>query len=741
MLKRSAIPVLAGMALCIAGLRGQTEPVDYRQTHQLNIKRASSPIELDGLLGEAAWEEAEVATDFWLKFPTDGEPAPKKTEVRMTYDDRFLYVVAVCYDTDEYVVQTLKRDSRFFDGDGFGLVLDPINRRTSGFLFGVSPYNVQSEDLLSERTFGELNFSWDNRWYSEVQRFDDRWIVEMAIPFKTLRFEAGNKRWGVNFFRNDLKAFQYHSWTPVPVNFRATNLGFTGALNWDRELQKTGTNVSVIPYMRTSQFKDKETDPAESGTDFDAGMDAKLALSSSMNLDLTINPDFSQVDVDVQQTNLTRFDLNFPERRPFFLENNDLFTSFGVPPAQPIFTRRMGLDRDGMPVPILYGARLSGNLGERFRLGLMNLQTKAEEGRDGQNYTIATFNQSFLERSVLKGYVTNRQAVVKDQGLSYDDYGRNAGMEFNYLNLPGTLNIFGGLHFSDTPQAGTGTYRLIAMDLPGRNFDFYFNYFGIDTDYYADIGFIPRMDNYDAANDTTVHLGYEHWFSRAAYIFRPPPGKKVVSHGPSARVVLDWLPGWIFNERRTNLQYEVNFSNTSELGVGVEENETRLIFATQFTDGEPLPPGAYTYQRAGFSYESDARKRLAVETEVEIGSFYNGTLNRYAGGFTYRIQPWGNFSLNLEQNNLKLPEPYGSENLTLINQRSEVNFSNKLFWTTFLQYNTQADNFNINSRLQWRFAPMSDIFLVFTDNYLTTPFLQVNRNRGVVLKLNYWLTL
>jgi hypothetical protein len=286
-----------------------------------------------------------------------------------------------------------------------------------------------------------------------------------------------------------------------------------------------------------------------------------------------------------------------------------------------------------------------------------------------------------------------------------------------------------------------GTYRLIAMDHPGRNLDVYMNYFGIDTDYYADIGFIPRMENYDAANDTIVHLGYEHYFGRVAYTFRPPAGKKVVAHGPSARLVVDWLPGWIFNERSSNLQYQVNFANTSELEAGVEENETRLIFATAFTDGEPLPPGIYKYQRGGFTYVSDSRRALALEAQAQVGSFYNGNLTRFGAGLTYRVQPWGNFSLRVEQNNLRLPEPYGNADLTLINQRTEVNFSNKLFWTTFLQYNTQENNFNVNSRLQWRFAPMSDLFLVYTDNYLSSPFLQVNRNRGVVLKLNYWLTL
>lgn len=729
---------ITGMQL---GLSAQSNTEDPRENYQLNIKRASSPIVLDGLLGEPAWDEAEVAKDFWMKYPRDGQRAEKKTEVRMTYDDKYLYIIAVCYGPENYVVQTLKRDSRFFEGDGFGIILDPLNRRTNGFLFGVSPYNVQAEDLLSQSAFGRPNFSWDNRWFSEVTRLNDRYIVEMAIPFKTLRFDTGNKTWGVNFFRNDLQANEYHSWTAVPVNFSATNLGFTGSLNWDKEPIKTGTNVSLIPYTRTSQFKDKEISPAQSDSKLDAGLDAKIALTSSLNLDLTINPDFSQVDVDVQQTNLTRFNLNFPERRPFFLENNDLFTGFGVPPAQPIFTRRMGLDENSMPVPISYGARLSGNLGERFRIGLLNLQTRAEEGKNGQNYTIGTFSQSFWERSVLKGYITNRQAVVKGQGFDYSDYGRNAGLEFNYLNLAGTWNVFGGLHISDKPEVGLGTYRLIALDHPGRNLDVYMNYFGVDTEYYADIGFIPRMDNYDAATGNVVHLGYEHYFGRVAYTFRPAEGKAVVMHGPNARIVMDWLPGWEFNERSTNFGYEMRFSNTSELQFMAGENETNLIFATAFTSGAPLPTGNYTFEQASFNYKSDARKSFAYEIESQVGTFFNGTLNQFGVGLIYREQPWGNFSLKVDQNYLRLPEPYGNADLTLINSRSEINFSNKLFWTTFFQYNTQNDNFNINSRLQWRFAPMSDLFLVYTDNYLSTPFMQVNRNRGVVLKLNYWLTL
>ncbi len=720
-------------------LSAQAGP-DLRDNYQLGIRKASGPVTLDGRLDEQAWKEADVASDFWLKFPRDGVKAEKRTEVRMTYDDRYLYISAVCYDKEGEVVQTLKRDSRFFEGDGFGLVLDPVNQRTNGFLFGISPFNVQSEDLLSQSSFGELNYSWDNRWFSEVTRLEDRWIVEMAIPFKTLRFEEGTDTWGVNFFRNDLKRNEFHSWTPMPVNFQLYDLGYTGSLKWDESPDKTGTNISVIPYVRSSYYKNKETDPAEDDLEGDAGLDAKIALTSSLNLDLTINPDFSQVDVDVQQTNLTRYSLNFPERRPFFLENNDLFTNYGTPPARPIFTRRMGLDENRQPVPIQYGARLSGNLGENFRIGILNLQTRPETGNNGQNYTIATFNQQVLKRSLVKGYFTNRQAVVKDEGIDKDDYGRNAGVEFNYLNLSGTWNIFGGLHMSDKPEIGRGWFRNLAVRHNNRNFSFFVDYFGIEDEYYADIGFIPRLDNYDAENDTVVHLGYEHLFTNASYTWRPEGEHAVIAHGFEFRNVIDWLTDWTFNERSTNLQYQVQFRNTSRIQLNLQDFDTRLLFATRFTGGEPLPPDTYLYQRASLNYNSDTRRRFAFNGQVEGGEFYNGDLYRYSAGITYRIQPWGNFNLTAEQNFLRLPDPQGNEDLTLINLRSEINFSTSLFWTTFLQYNTQQDNFNINSRLQWRYAPMSDVFLVFTDNYVASPFLQVNRNRAIVLKVNYWLT-
>lgn len=727
--------------LSALGMNAQNNSTeDPQNTYQLRIKKAVSHIQVDGIIDEESWQQAAVAKDFWLKFPRDSERASKETEVRMTYDERFLYISAVCKDTNYYVVQTLKRDSRFFEGDAFGVVIDPVNRRSNGFLFGVSPMNVQSEDLISPTSLSDLSFSWDNKWYSAVQQYEDKWVVEMAIPFKTLRFEAEHATWGINFFRNDLKRNEVYSWTSIPVNFDGYDIGYTGALYWDAPPKKAGTNISLIPYVSGSTYHDSENPEVEDEYEIDGGFDAKVALTSSLNLDLTVNPDFSQIDVDVQQTNLTRFNLQFPERRPFFLENNDLFTNFGSSPARPIFTRAIGLDDNAQPIPIAYGARISGNLGKSFRMGLLNLQTQHNDEDIAQNYSIFAFSQSVFDRSVIKGYVTNRQAVVKEKGFDKKDYGRNAGLELNYKNLSGTFNPWLGIHLSKTEAEGVSTFRNAGLLYNNRNWDIYVDYFGVDTDYTADIGFLQRIQNYDAANDTIIRLGYEHLFNRVRYIVRPQQSKKVNAHQFTVQYRGDWNPNLTFNEGNFLMGYTALFENTGQLTAEMEMNRVELLYATRFTSGPPLPPDLYKHTLARVGYTSDARKALAFETEVQIGGFYNGNLNRYLAGITYRAQPWGNFSVTFEQNDLILPEPFASENFLLVNQRTEINFSNKLFWTTFLQYNTQQDNFNVNSRLQWRYAPMSDFFIGYSDNYFSSPFLQ-HKNRGIIFKLNYWLTL
>ncbi|MBX2872820.1 MAG: carbohydrate binding family 9 domain-containing protein [Saprospiraceae bacterium] len=733
-----ALPILA-LWLAFTGVLHAQNNNPNQESHQLRIQRASSPIVLDGKLEESVWKEAEIATDFVQKQPRDDVKAGLRTEMQVTYDDQFLYVAATCFDSTNHVVATLKRDIGFWDGDAVAVVLDPLNEATTGFMFGASPYGVQTEVLLGGGS-GPENYSreWDNRWFVEVMRYNDRWTVEMAIPFKTLRYEAGKSSWGLNFTRNDKKNNRLDVWAPVPRQFWVIDLGYTGKMLWDEAPKKISSNVAVIPYVNTSQSKDfEEGEPADFS--LAAGMDAKIALTSSLNLDLTINPDFSQVEVDQQVTNLTRFSIFLPERRTFFLENSDIFTNFGNPLVRPFFSRRIGLDEDGRAVPIDFGARLTGNVTGSTRIGLLNAQTRETEDQLAQNYTALSFNQRLFQRSTLKGTFTNRQGF--DEGKQVGgDYGRNAGLEFEYQSLDGAWQAWANYHEAFKPGVTTEkSFWNTGASYTGGMFTATAAWVNVGTNYSADVGFVNRLENYDAVRDTSIRLGYRLFFLPLEWTFVPKNSKVLNQHSFGIENVITLDKNYGFVERRHELQYQFEFKNSSGFSIFANLNETDLRFPFSFTDGVPLTAGRYVYNDYGLEYSSDERKFLQYGTSLSTGSFYSGDISTVGAFALYRVQPWGNFSVEVEYNRLRFPDEHGEEEIWAISPRMEINFHRNLFWTTFLQYNTQADNFNINSRLQWRFAPMSDLFVVYTENYAVEFF--GPKNRAMVLKLNYWLVL
>ncbi|MEM6806310.1 MAG: DUF5916 domain-containing protein, partial [Bacteroidota bacterium] len=469
------------------------------------------------------------------------------------------------------------------------------------------------------------------------------------------------------------------------------------------------------------------------------GMDAKVAITSSLNLDLTVNPDFSQVEVDQQVTNLSRFNIRFPERRLFFLENSDVFSNFGIPPMRPFFSRRIGLDEDAQPIPINYGARLSGNINKDFRIGIMNLQTGATDDFAAQNYTAATFNQRVFKRSTIKGYFLNRQATYEGETLS-GDYNRNLGLEFNYFSGDGKVRAFAGYSMGLREGISDKNYFYqVGTGYDGRIFSFYTNVAGVGTNYYADMGFIPALTHYDAENEVTQRVGYHHNYTRASYTFFTDDNPNIISHSLSTQLVADVATDGRFIQANPSLAYNLRWTNSSNFQLEYSSDNIALLFPFTFTGETPLPAGTYNTHGIEASYSSDNRKVLSYQASVNYGGFYNGTRTGFSLTARYRVQPWGNFDLTFARNDLDFPDPYGNTELWLISPRVEINFSRNVFWTTFFQFNTQNDNFNINSRLQWRFQPMSDLFIVYTDNYAVEMW--GPKTRALVLKLNYWLNL
>src|SRR6187397_2353165 len=361
-------------------------------------------------MDEQAWKDADVAADFFMVLPMDTSGAKAKTEVRMSYDDENLYLIAICSHKQDqkYMVESLKRDFVFGKNDNFLLFMDPFDYQTNGFSFGANAAGAQWDGMMYEG--GKVDLSWDNKWISTVKNYPDKWIFEAAIPFKTIRYKKGIKRWGINFSRLDILIAEKSSWTPVPRQFPTASLAYSGSLVWDEPPPDAGANISVIPYVLGRVTKDYE---AKKAADYktEIGVDAKIAVTSSLNLDLTVNPDFSQVEVDRQVTNLDRYELFFPEKRQFFLENADLFSNFGYANIRPFFSRRIGLN-----TPIDFGARLSGNINKYRRIGAIDIQTRHDDetGLPTQNFAVLALQRRVFSRSNVRFMFINKQSLNYD---------------------------------------------------------------------------------------------------------------------------------------------------------------------------------------------------------------------------------------------------------------------------------------------------------------------------------------
>ena len=304
-------------------LIGQVNTDDYR----LSIQKTNEKIKIDGVLEEAAWKNAAVAKDFFMITPVDTGKATQFSEARVSFDDENLYIAIIFFNNStqgKYVVESLKRDFSFGKNDNFLVAIDPFNNQNTGFAFGLNAYGAQWDGTMYDGRSVDLN--WDTKWYSEVQFDEEKWVCEIAIPFKSIRYNEEITEWGINFSRLDLKASEKSSWAPVPRQFPSVTLAYAGALVWDSPPPKQSSNISLIPYLSNNL---NSQDNATPNNTFKVGGDLKYSLTSALNLDVTVNPDFSQAEVDQQVTNLDRFELFFPERRQFFLENGDLFSNFG----------------------------------------------------------------------------------------------------------------------------------------------------------------------------------------------------------------------------------------------------------------------------------------------------------------------------------------------------------------------------------------------------------------------------
>ncbi len=739
MIRSLTLSLIGLLSLCAITVRGQTPG----NIPQISLKRTTQKISLDGKLDEPAWYTGVPAKDFWQYFPQDSSYAAAQTEIFLCYDDEFLYIAAKCYAVgNEYITPSLRRDYQAGGSDNITFLFDPFNDRTNAFFFGLNPYGVQREGLIANggSSFGDFSTSWDNKWYSAAKIEDGFWVAELAIPFKSIRFKDGSFNWRFNAYRFDTQSNEWSTWQQIPRNQPILSLAFMGDMQWEEPLKKLGTNISLIPFVAASIEEDFET-PAADGTtkpvlNFEVGGDAKIAVTSGLNLDLTINPDFSQVEVDRQVTDLSRFEIFFPERRQFFLENADLFSTFGNSRMNPFFSRRIGVATDTITDNtiknrILYGARLSGKLDNNWRLGLLNMQTAKDDRNDlpGYNYTVAALQRKVFSSSNIGVIFVNKQRLsTKDNDL-YTPYNRVLGLDYN---LASRDNVWTGkvfYHQAFTPAKIEQKFSQgLRLQYSTRTLRVEWEHQYVGEGFDAEVGFVPRKD-------------YFRINPAVAVSFYPTTGS-INRHGPSVRSTFFWNPEIGKTDHEMQFTYAVNFRDNSQVRLTLRNEYTYLFdaFDPTGTDGIALAEDTdYTYTSVSLSYNSDRRKRFSFRIDPRYGSYFNGKRLGIRGSFTYRYQPYGSISLNYGYNYFEMPEPQSTVALFLIGPRIDLTLSKNFFFTSFFQYNDQIDNINVNARLQWRFKPVSDFFLVYTDNYFAED-VRV-KNRAIIAKLTYWLNL
>ncbi|MFY0688163.1 MAG: hydrolase [Cyclobacteriaceae bacterium] len=695
---------------------------------QLLIKKTDIPVKIDGINDDPAWESAQAAQNFHMVLPMDTGRANVITTVRMSYDDQFIYLLAECYlpKPNTIFVESMRRDWNFGLNDNFIFFLDTYHDQTNGYTFGVNAAGAQWDGTMYEGN--NVDLSWDNKWESKVIQHPDKYVLEMALPFKSIRYKAGIDQWGINFSRNDLYTTEKSAWAPVPRQFPTSTLAYTGTLQWDKSPPPPAKNVSIIPYVLGSSSKNYVGDD-QGELRFDIGGDAKIALSSSLNLDLTVNPDFSQVDVDQQVTNLERFELFFPERRQFFLENGDLFANFGYRSMRPFFSRRIGLQ-----APIRFGARLSGKLDENWRIGAMDMQTGQVEALalPSQNFAVFALQRKVMARSNIGLLAVNRQSYGMEvmDSASTSAYNRNLGAEFN---LASSNNLWTGkilaMKSFSPDEHGSDVSHAANLRYASRSWEFNWKHEYVGEDFIAETGFVPRT-------------GYINVSPEIGYTFLPKGGP-LLSHGPTIGALAYFDTKMNVTDHTEFFSYRFTSRQKDFLMIWSGYDDIRLLFPFDptNTDKEQLQTDSrHTWWSWGTEFSSRPQNLFTFRFNTRVGGYYaDGHRYSYGGTLGYRFQPYVNLNVKINYNKISLPAPWDVTTFWLVGPRLDVTFTEKMYFTGFLQYNEQINNLNINTRFQWRYAPASDLFIVYTDNYLPEPF--GVKNRAIVLKLTYWWNL
>lgn len=712
--------------LTVAVTELSSEELTPKSPRNLQAQKLSESPQLDGVVNEPLWYELDVATNFIQQNPDEGEPSTEKTEVRIGFDDRNLYIAIICFDSqpENIVVTQNRRDAYLGDTDSIQVILDTFNDGQNAFIFGTSPagveYDVQISKAGQSRGRGGsparagvsaqrggstfYNRNWDGVWKVRSQITGRGWESEMLIPFRTLRYKPGESTWGLNIMRNLRRRSELSFWSPISRAFRLTQINLAGSLSGLKT--KTHRNLKLFPYITGGFSQDYRRDKHPFRLEKNAGLDLKYSLTSSLTLDFTLNTDFSQIEVDSQQVNLTRFDLFFPEKRTFFLENSGFF-DFGSPGEVEIFfSRRIGLDENRTPVPIVGGARVTGKVGP-YQFGLLNMQTRSvNEAAPSNNYGVARISRELPNRSSIGVIGVTRKATTAFNGEPRFNgtYGADAN-----IGLGKFANWFNYTARTETPGLTDSNHsHSSSFQYDNSRHEFTLSYLEVGHNFNPEVGFVNRV----GFRKPTYFYRYTHYLtgSRIRHIQPHFSGKTWHTLGTNAK-----------ESGFEHYHVDSLWQNRGRLGLAWNRNFERLGVPFEVYPGVFIPAGKYQFGEIIGNFKTDPSEPIFLSGTFAAGSFYNGGIKASSirGGYRKgKKLTWiGSWSRNL------IDLPVGIFKTDLIGLRFNWSFTPKSYFQTFSQYNNISREIDHNLRLGLLSTSSTGLFVVFNSGTSTEGFL------------------
>ncbi len=679
---------------------------------------------MDGLLNEASWLQSPPVTEFLQRDPQEGAPASEKTEVRILFDTRNIYFGVLCYDANPDGIRAteLRRDDSLGNDDIFELILDTFHDRRNGYLFRINPLGTKYDATVTDD--GQTtNQDWDEKWEAKAQIHEQGWSAEIVIPFKSLRFLNSEQLvWGVNFHRAIKRKNEDVFWTAHSRDFEFNEVSRAGNLEGLAEIQ--GFTFRLKPYFITGRSQVVRRGQKESEYLNDVGIeDAKYLITPQLALDLTVNPDFAQVDVDQAQVNLTRFSRFFPEKREFFQERAGIFqfgsgADYGPPDLLLFHSRRIGLSENREETPIWGGLKLTGKQGP-LDIGLLNMQTRNSGETPGQNFTVVRVKGNILARSYVGAMLTRNTAGIGTTG------NRAAGVDasftfFRNLNLRGFLARTNTAPLEEGKWAGQGL-----IEWESDRFEVNLEHFSVpkEENFNPEIGFVGREDS-----KRTV----------AEFDYQPRPNIDLIRQmefGTAFEYISNQESA--LETRVFELEWEARFESGDDLNLQFSRTFDRLLEPFRIRGGlGTVPAGDYEFNEYQLMYRSFQGRKFSGYFSFAAGDFFNGKRTRF--GISPQFKPTQNLSFEpgYEWNKISLP----GVSFTTQEFNGEVHYSFSQKWltrTTFL-LDSQDQQYTANFRLNYIFRPGDDLFVVYneTRSYGAGGGL---RNRALIVKLTFSL--